>query len=79
MTVHKPHRQVRGEGVAQMSTVPNKSYIVKGSTKGGGGSKMPQILSTWFVHSPYTNPSPLALNFFEIFSFGENFVTKILG
>ena len=36
-----------------MSTILNKSYLVKVSTKGGGGSKMPQILSTWFVHSPY--------------------------
>ena len=35
-----------------MSTLLNKSYLVKVSTKGGGGSKMPQILSTWFVHSP---------------------------
>ena len=35
-----------------MSTLLNKSYLVKVSTKGEGGSKMPQILSTWFVHSP---------------------------
>ena len=35
-----------------MSTLLNKSYLVKVSTKGGGGSKMPQILSTCFVHSP---------------------------
>ena len=38
-------------GVAQMSTLLNKSYLVKVSTK-GEGVKMPQILSTWFVHSP---------------------------
>ena len=38
-TVYKPRRQVRGEGVAQMSTLLNKSYLVKGSTKGGGGVK----------------------------------------
>ena len=38
-TVCKPRRQVRGEGVAQMSTVLNKSYMVKVSTKGGGGVK----------------------------------------
>ena len=51
--MYKPRRQLRGEGgVAQMSTLLNKSYLVKVSTKGGGGSKMPQILSTWFVHSP---------------------------
>ena len=35
-----------------MSTLLNKNYLVKVSTKGGGGSKMPQILSTWFVHNP---------------------------
>ena len=52
-TLYKPHRQVKGEGVAQMSTLLNKSYLVKVTTKGGGGSKMPQILSTWFVHSPF--------------------------
>ena len=52
-TVYKPRRQVRGRGVAQMSTLLNKSYLVKVSTKGRGGSKMPQILSTWFVHCPW--------------------------
>ena len=37
-TVFKPRTQVRGEGrVAQMSTLLNKSYLVKVSTKGGGG------------------------------------------
>ena len=41
----------RVRGVAQMSTLLNKSYLVKVSTKGGGGSIMPQILSTWFVHT----------------------------
>ena len=38
-----------------MSTLLNKGYLVKVSTKGGGGSKMPQILSTWFVQL-YTPP-----------------------
>ena len=40
-TVYKPRRQVRGRGVAQMSTLLNKSYLVKVSTKEEGGSKMP--------------------------------------
>ena len=35
-----------------MSILLNKSYLVNESTKGEGGSKKPQILSTWFVHSP---------------------------
>ena len=34
--MYKPRRQVKGEGVAQMSTLLNKSYLVKVSTKGGG-------------------------------------------
>ena len=50
-TVYKPRRQVKGEGVAQMSTLLNEIYLVKRSMK-GEGVKMPQILSTWFVHSP---------------------------
>ena len=37
-TVYKPRRQVRGR-VAQMSTLLNKSYLVKVSTKGEGGQK----------------------------------------
>ena len=41
-----------GRGVAQMSTLLNKSYLVNVSKK-GGGSKKPKILSTWFVHNPY--------------------------
>ena len=30
---------MRGRGVAQMSTIINKSYLAKVSTKGGGGQK----------------------------------------
>ena len=33
----------RGRGVAQMSTLLNKSYLVKVSTKGGGGQKCPKF------------------------------------
>ena len=35
-----------------MTTALNNSYLVKLSTQGGGGSKLPKILSTWFVHNP---------------------------
>ena len=35
-----------------MSTLLNKNYLVSVYEGGRGGSKMPQILSTWFVHSP---------------------------
>ena len=37
-TVHKPRRQVRGGGVVQMSTLLNKSYLVKVSMKREGHS-----------------------------------------
>ena len=36
--MYKPRRQVRGKGVAQMSTLLYKSYLVKVS-KNEGGSK----------------------------------------
>ena len=42
-TVYKPCRQLRGRGVAQMSTLLNKSYLVKVSTKGEGGQKCPKF------------------------------------
>ena len=42
-TVYKPRRQVKGEGVAQMSTLLNKNYLVKVSTKGEGGQKCPKF------------------------------------
>ena len=40
-TAYKPRRQVRGRGVAQMSTLLDKSYLVKVSTKGEGVKKAP--------------------------------------
>ena len=51
--VYKPRGQTRGRGVAQMTTTLNNSYLVKVSTWGEGGSKLPKILSTWFVHAPF--------------------------
>ena len=46
-----------------MTTTLNNSYLVKVSTQGGGGSKLPKILSTWFVHAPlYYFISPLVYN-----------------
>ena len=35
----------------------NKAYLVKLSTKGGGGSKKSKKLSTWFVHAPLLQKS----------------------
>ena len=49
-TVYKPRRQVRGRGVAEMSTLLNKSYLVKVSTKGGGGSKCPKFCAIKSKH-----------------------------
>ena len=40
-------------GVAEMYTLLNNDYNVKVSTKAGGGSKISQILSTWFVQAPF--------------------------
>ena len=37
--MYKPRRQVKKEGIAQMSTLLNKSYLVKVSTKGEEGVK----------------------------------------
>ena len=48
--MYKPRRQMRGEGVAQMSTLLNKSYLVKVYTK-GDPLQILQILSMCFVHS----------------------------
>ena len=44
MAVYKPRRQLRGGGVAQMSTLLNKCYLVKMSTKGGGGQNTPNFV-----------------------------------
>ena len=41
-------------GVSRMSTLVHKFNLVKVSAKeGGGGLKIPQILSTWFAHAPF--------------------------
>ena len=59
-TVYKPRRQVRGRGVAQISTLLNKSYFVKVSTKGGGGQKCPKFC----LRGLYTTPMKGYLEFF---------------
>ena len=41
-----------GEGGSWNVHFTNKAYLVKLSTKGGGGSKKSQNWSTWFVHGP---------------------------
>ena len=46
-TVYKPRRQVRG--VALMSTLLNKSYLVKVSTKGGGVKNAPNSVYLVFT------------------------------
>ena len=46
-TLYKLRRQQRERELL------NNDYLVKVSTKGGGESKIPKILSTWFVHIPY--------------------------
>ena len=53
-TANKPRLQVRGEGVAQMSTLLNKTYLVKVSTayEGGGGRKY----SKFCLRGLYTAP-----------------------
>ena len=53
-TVYKPCRKVRGRGVAQMSTLLNKSYLVKVSTKGEGGQKCPKFCLRGLYTAPYT-------------------------
>ena len=52
-TVYKPRRLVRGRGVAQMSTLLNKSYLVKVSTKGEGGLKCPKLCLRGLYTAPY--------------------------
>ena len=37
--IHKPCGHGRGEGVSQISMLQHKPYLVKWSTKGGGGVK----------------------------------------
>ena len=41
-----------GEGVAQMTTTLNNSYLVKVSTQGHRDIGLMKILSKWFVHAP---------------------------
>ena len=43
---------VEGEGVSQITILLHKPYLVKVNTKGGGGSKIPKILTTWFMDDP---------------------------
>ena len=50
--IHKPRGQLRGRGVSQMAILSQKPYLVKVTTKGGGGSKIPKILTTWFMDDP---------------------------
>ena len=50
--IHKPRGQLRGMGVSQMTILLHKPYLVKVTTKGGGGSKIPEILTTWFMNDP---------------------------
>ena len=35
-----------------MTILLHKPYLVKVTTKGGGGSKIPKILTTWFMDDP---------------------------
>ena len=46
------HVDMARGGVCQMSILLHKPYLVKLSTKGGGGSKLSKILSTWFMDDP---------------------------
>ena len=65
--LYKPRRQVRGEGVAEMSTLLNNGCKIKVSTKRGGGSKMPRILSTWFVHALFIRNPPSKIRAWHTF------------
>ena len=49
---HKPRRQLRGEGVSQMTILLLKSYFINWITKGRRGSKIPKKLTTWFMDDP---------------------------
>ena len=54
-TVYKPRRHLRG--VAQISTLLNKSYLVKLSTKGEGGQKYPKFCLRGLYTAPNENLS----------------------
>ena len=43
--------------MSETTLVLNNYYLVKVFTKGDMGSKIPHILSTWFEHSPFDEPS----------------------
>ena len=52
---HKPRGQLGGErGVSQMTILLHKPYLVKVTTKGGGGSKISKNLTTWFMDDPFS-------------------------
>ena len=54
--IHKPHRQLRGRAVSQMSSLLYKPYIVKWSIdvyEGGGGLNKSKKLSMWFMNDPF--------------------------
>ena len=53
--MYKPRRQVRGEGVAQMSTLFYKGYLVKSVYEGGGGG---QKCPKFCLRGLYTAPNP---------------------
>ena len=69
-TVYKPRRQVKGEGVAQMSTLLNKSYLVKVSTKGEGGQNAPNS-----VYMVCTQPLMFLAN--SVFNPNSRFISLI--
>ena len=39
---HKPRGQLRGRGVSRTTILLHKPYLVKVTTKGGGGQKYPK-------------------------------------
>ena len=49
--IYKSRGQLRGSGVTQMTILLNKPYLVKVTTR---GSKIPKILTAWFMDDPIT-------------------------
>ena len=43
--------RIEGDGVSQMAILLHKPYLVKVTTKGAGGSKIPKK-TTWFMNDP---------------------------
>ena len=69
------HVDMEGEGVSQMSILLHtKPYYIKWSTKGKGGSKKVQKLSTWFMNGPILdmNMSCGDLGKFRDYGFWQN-------